>query len=59
MYKRQGFEDGETGDTEDAFLADTEGETNNEAGAVKTVEDRQIVLMNIPYDCLLYTSQKV
>ncbi len=53
-----GFEDGETGDTEDAFLADTEGETNNEAGAVKTVEDGQIVLMNIPYEAFYRSELK-
>lgn len=53
-----GFEDGETGDTEDAFLADTEGETNNEAGAVKTVEDGQIVLMNIPYEAFCRSELK-
>ena len=53
-----GFEDGETGDTEDAFLANTEGETNNEAGAVKTVEDGQIVLMNIPYEAFYRSELK-
>lgn len=53
-----GFEDGETGDTEDAFLADTEGETNNEAGTVKTVEDGQIVLMNIPYEAFYRSELK-
>ena len=56
--EKSGFEDGETGDTEDAFLADTEGETNNEAGAVKTVEDRQIVLMNIPYEAFYRSELK-
>ena len=56
--EESGFEDGETGDTEDAFLADTEGETNNEAGAVKTVEDGQIVLMNIPYEAFYRSELK-
>ena len=56
--EKSGFEDGETGDTEDAFLADTEGETNNEAGAVKTVEDGQIVLMNIPYEAFYRSELK-
>ena len=56
--EESGFEDGETGDTEDAFLANTEGETNNEAGAVKTVEDGQIVLMNIPYEAFYRSELK-
>ena len=56
--EESGFEDGETGDTEDAFLADTEGEINNEAGAVKTVEDGQIVLMNIPYEAFYRSELK-
>ena len=56
--EESGFEDGETGDTEDAFLADTEGETNNEAGALKTVEDGQIVLMNIPYEAFYRSELK-
>ena len=56
--EESGFEDGETGDTEDVFLADTEGETNNEAGAVKTVEDGQIVLMNIPYEAFYRSELK-
>lgn len=56
--EESGFEDGETGDTEDAFLADTEGEANNEAGAVKTVEDGQIVLMNIPYEAFYRSELK-
>lgn len=56
--EESGFEDGETGDTEDAFLADTEGETNNEARAVKTVEDGQIVLMNIPYEAFYRSELK-
>ena len=56
--EKSGFEDGETGDTEDAFLADTEGETNNEAGALKTVEDGQIVLMNIPYEAFYRSELK-
>ena len=56
--EESGFEDGETGDTEDAFSADTEGETNNEAGAVKTVEDGQIVLMNIPYEAFYRSELK-
>jgi uncharacterized protein YjdB len=56
--EESGFEDGETGDTEDAFSADTEGETNNEAGALKTVEDGQIVLMNIPYEAFYRSELK-
>ena len=56
--EESGFEDGETGDTEDAFLADTGGETNNEAGALKTVEDGQIVLMNIPYEAFYRSELK-
>ena len=56
--EESGFEDGETGDTEDAFLANTEGDTNNEAGAVKTVEDGQIVLMNIPYEAFYRSELK-
>ncbi len=56
--EESGFEDGETGETEDAFLADTEGETNSEAGAVKTVEDGQIVLMNIPYEAFYRSELK-
>ena len=56
--EESGFEDGETGDTEAAFSADAEGETNNEAGAVKTVEDGQIVLMNIPYEAFYRSELK-
>ena len=56
--EESGFEDGETGETEDTFSADAEGETNSEEGNVKTVEDGQIVLMNIPYEAFYRSELK-
>nr|WP_295277928.1 penicillin-binding Tp47 domain C-containing protein [uncultured Blautia sp.] len=50
-----GFEDGET---EEAFTADAEGGNNNADGSVKTVEDGQIVLMNIPYEAFYRSELK-
>ena len=50
-----GFEDGET---DENFAADAEGENNNAADAVKTVEDGQIVLMNIPYEAFYRSELK-
>ena len=50
-----GFEDGETNET---FAADAEGENNNADDTVKTVEDGQIVLMNIPYEAFYRSELK-
>lgn len=56
--EESGFEDGETGETEDVFTADAEGEAAADAGDVKTVEDGQIVLMNIPYEAFYRSELK-
>ena len=45
------------GDTEDVFLADTEGETNNEVSCENS-EDGQTVLMNIPYEAFYRSELK-
>ena len=53
-----GFGDGETEETEDVFSADAENEANTQAGDAKTVEDGQIVLMNIPYEAFYRSELK-